>query len=97
MLSILDLDSHHRRVHDRILSARRLVGSETPWVVMADDTLRPTADELVALGAYGYCRKPPSIRDLRIMLRRAHESSSLKTELEGRASPPGDNYRFATA
>jgi DNA-binding NtrC family response regulator len=79
---ILDLDSHHRRVYDRILSARRLVGSETPWVIMADDALRSTADELVALGAYGYCRKPPSIRDLRIMLRRAHESSSLKTELE---------------
>ena len=49
---------------------------------MADDGLRATADELVRQGAFGYCRRPPSIRDLRIMLRRAHESSTLKRQRE---------------
>jgi DNA-binding NtrC family response regulator len=79
---ILDLDSHHDLVYERVQSARRLVGSQPPWIIMADDALRTTADELIGLGAYGYCRRPPSIRDLRIMLRRAHESSTLKTELQ---------------
>ncbi len=49
---------------------------------MADDNLRPTAVELVRLGSYGYCRKPPSVRDLKALLRRAHENSSLKQKLE---------------
>jgi DNA-binding NtrC family response regulator len=49
---------------------------------MADDGLRATADELVRQGAFGYCRRPPSIRDLRIMLQRAHESSTLKRQRE---------------
>ena len=42
-------------------------------VVMADDTLRATAAELVRLGAHSYCRKPPSIRDLKALLHRAYE------------------------
>ena len=42
--------------------------SRSPAVVMADDGLRSTAVELVRLGAYGYCRRPPSIRELKAML-----------------------------
>jgi DNA-binding NtrC family response regulator len=40
---------------------------------MADDALRATAAELVRLGAHSYCRKPPSIRDLKALLQRAYE------------------------
>ena len=79
---ILDLNSHHDLVQERIDCARRLIGSAPPLVIMADDGLRSAAGELVRLGAYGYCRRPPSIRDLRIMLLRAHESSSLRTQLQ---------------
>jgi DNA-binding NtrC family response regulator len=49
---------------------------------MVDDALRTTAVELVRLGAHGYCRKPPSVRDLKTMLRRAHENVSLKRQLQ---------------
>ena len=49
---------------------------------MADDGLRSTAVELVRLGAYGYCRRPPSIRELKAMLCRASENSSLKRQLQ---------------
>ncbi len=79
---LLDLNSHHEWVQERIDCAQRLAGSEPPWVIMADDGLRATANELVQQGAYGYCRRPPSIRDLRIMLLRAHESSALRTQLQ---------------
>ena len=79
---LLDLNSHHEMVQERIECARRLLDSPTPWVILADDGLRPTAVELVSVGAYGYCRRPPSIRDLRIMLQRAHEGLSLRSQLQ---------------
>jgi DNA-binding NtrC family response regulator len=80
-VAILDLDSNHPTLQQRITSCRRVVGSRISCVVMADDALRATAAELVRLGAYSYCRKPPSIRDLKAMLHRAHERCSLQREL----------------
>jgi DNA-binding NtrC family response regulator len=70
---ILDLDSSHDLLQHRIECCRRIAGSRISSVVMADDTLRATAAELVRLGAHSYCRKPPSIRDLKALLHRAHE------------------------
>jgi DNA-binding NtrC family response regulator len=75
---ILDLNSNHDSLPERIACARRMIVPDVAWIIMADDGLRATADELVHQGAFGYCRRPPSIRDLRIMLRRAFESSTLK-------------------
>jgi DNA-binding NtrC family response regulator len=80
-VTILDLDSDHPSLQQRIASCRRLVGSRGSSVIMADDALRATAAELVRLGAYSYCRKPPSIRDLKAVLHRAYERSSLQREL----------------
>jgi DNA-binding NtrC family response regulator len=70
---ILDLDSDHVSFQDRIACCRRIVRARVSSVVMADDTLRATAAELVRLGAHSYCRKPPSIRDLKALLHRAYE------------------------
>jgi DNA-binding NtrC family response regulator len=53
---------------------------------MADDGLRAAADELVRQGAFGYCRRPPSIRDLRIMLQRAHETTLKRPREQQRPS-----------
>jgi DNA-binding NtrC family response regulator len=78
---LLELDSDQDSLKQRLESARRIIASQMPVVVMASDTLRSTAVELVRQGAYGYCRRPPSIRDLKTMLLRAHENSSLKREL----------------
>src|ERR1017187_8272707 len=71
---ILDLDSKHDLLQERIGFARRLIASTVPSVVMADDGLRSTAFELVRAGAFGYCRRPPSIRELKTMLSRAYQS-----------------------
>jgi DNA-binding NtrC family response regulator len=70
---ILDLDSSHDSLQHRIACCRRIAGSRISSVVMADDALRATAAELVRLGAHSYCRKPPSIRDLKALLHRAYE------------------------
>jgi DNA-binding NtrC family response regulator len=79
---LLDLDSNQTSSQERLECSRRIVASQVPLVIMADDGRRSTAVELVQRGAYGYCRRPPSIRDLEAMLRRAHENSSLKQELQ---------------
>ena len=79
---LLNLDSNQDSLQQRLECSRSIIASQMPSVVMADDGLRSTAIELVRLGAYGYCRRPPSIRDLETMLLRAHENSSLKRELQ---------------
>jgi DNA-binding NtrC family response regulator len=79
---ILDLNSNHESLQERIGFSRRLIASNVPSIVMADDGLRSTAFELVRTGAFGYCRRPPSIRDLKTMLSRAYENSLLKRQLE---------------
>ena len=79
---ILDLNSNHGSLQERIGFSRELIASNLPSVVMADDGLRSTAFELVRSGAFGYCRRPPSIRDLKTMLSRAYENSSLKQQLQ---------------
>jgi DNA-binding NtrC family response regulator len=78
---ILDLNSNHDSSQARIGFSRRMTASDVPSVIMADDGLRSTASELVRTGAFGYCRRPPSIRDLKTMLNRAYENSSLKHQL----------------
>ncbi len=78
---ILDLYSNRDSLHDRLESSRRLIASQVPSLILAEDGLRSTAFELVRSGAFGYCRRPPSIRDLKTMLSRAFENSTLKQQL----------------
>jgi len=78
---LLDLHSNENTLQTRVDSARRLIAANVPAILMADDSLRSTAFELVRNGAFGYCRRPPSIRDLKTMLSRAVETSSLKQQL----------------
>ncbi|MGP8082715.1 MAG: sigma 54-interacting transcriptional regulator [Terracidiphilus sp.] len=78
---ILDLHSHNGSLQTRIECARRLIDSDVPAILMANDSLRSTAFELVRSGAFGYCRRPPSIRDLKTLLSRACETSALKQQL----------------
>jgi DNA-binding NtrC family response regulator len=79
---ILDLSSNCGSVKDRVELCRRIIGMQLPVVVLADDDMRSTALELVRLGAYGYCRRPPSIRELKAILSRASENSLLKRQLQ---------------
>lgn len=94
---ILDLSSNHNALPERIQVARELIASKIPAIVMADDGLRSTAFEMVRNGAFGYCRRPPSVRDLKTMLSRACENSALKRQLENvqqRLEDPGSCDRL---
>src|ERR1039457_3818043 len=79
---IVDLNSNRDSMKERVEFSRHLIATNVPVVVMADDGLRSTAFELVRNGAFGYCRRPPSIRDLKTMLNRACETFSLKQQLQ---------------
>jgi DNA-binding NtrC family response regulator len=84
---LLDLNSNHDGLKERIACASRLIESQATVVVLADDVLRSTASELVCEGAYGYCRRPPSIRELRTMLTRAYESTAVQTAANAAEEP----------
>ena len=79
---ILDLHASHDSLQERIGCARRLIAFQVPSIIMADDGLRSTAFELVRMGAFGYCRRPPSVRDLKTLLSRAYENSLLRQQLQ---------------
>jgi DNA-binding NtrC family response regulator len=54
----------------------------TPVIVMANDESRVQALDLVERGAHGYVRKPPVVRELKVLIRSACETRLLKGELE---------------
>ena len=70
---LLDLRSTYNDVDEFVEFAQELVDSGVTLIVLADDGQRMKANELVSQGAFGYCRVPPSLRELRILLRRACE------------------------
>jgi DNA-binding NtrC family response regulator len=81
-LVLLDLDGSEYLLQQRVEVCRELVAAQIPVVLLAADHQRPAAQELVDEGAFGYCRKPPALRELKIMLQRAQESSSLRKRLQ---------------
>ena len=82
LVAVLDLASNHIGLKERLEAGRRLIADGVTLLVLADDGLRTTANELVRQGAYGYCRRPPALRDLRIMLRRAYEAAERKQQFD---------------
>ncbi|MFZ0394257.1 MAG: sigma-54 dependent transcriptional regulator [Terracidiphilus sp.] len=74
---LLDLNSNHDGLKERIACATRLIEAQATVIVLADDVLRSTASDMVCQGAFGYCRRPPSIRELRLKLTQAYESVSV--------------------
>lgn len=81
---LLDLEPRQTPLSQKVECFTRIIESHESAVVilLAEDSLRSTAAELVRAGAYGYLRRPPSIRDLKAMVQRAVESSSLRRTLE---------------
>ncbi|MGB6975573.1 MAG: sigma-54 dependent transcriptional regulator [Terracidiphilus sp.] len=84
---ILDMSSSNRSVKERMECAGGILALQVPAVVMVEDALRSVAIELVRMGAFGYCRRPPSIRELKALLCRASENSVLKRQLQTTESP----------
>jgi len=86
-IALLDLHSTYDDVEEFVDIGQRLVDAGVTLIVLADDGQRLKANELLSSGAFGYCRRPPSLRELRLLLRRACEASSAGDAEE--ASEPG--------
>ena len=80
---LLDLDSEASS-GEQFKVLEEIGGAGVPAIILTDDGARPTASDLVQHGAYCYCRKPPNMRDLKVLLRWACEHAMMKRELEGR-------------
>ena len=80
-IAILDLNSAIGSLESRKELARTYIEANASLILLADDTMRTCASDLVKEGAYGYCRVPLHVAELKAMLRRAHETNQLKREL----------------
>lgn len=81
---LLDLDSESTDIEQQIRFFDELSSADVATVVLTDDAARPAAIDLVQRGAHSYCRKPPALRELKVILRRAYEYVAMKRELERR-------------
>jgi len=77
---ILDLDSDSTDQQRSFVEDMRF--QRMPVVVMADDDHREAAMDLVQRGVYDYFRKPPSLAELKIVVRRAYEHSRMGRDLD---------------
>src|SRR5579863_6489280 len=78
---ILDFDSDYSDLKKHLALFDEIESCSVPIVVMSDDKTRSTAQELMHRSAFDYFRKPPSLVELRVILRRAYEHACLKREL----------------
>jgi DNA-binding NtrC family response regulator len=74
---LVDLNAKNDRLQQAIEFTQRLIASGIPVVIMVGDAHRSIAFDLVRKGAFASCRRPPSIRELKVMLTRASEHSSV--------------------
>jgi DNA-binding NtrC family response regulator len=81
---LLDLDGNYFPVEDQAKLYDEIEESDVSVVAMADDESRSTATDLVQNGVFGYCRKPPAMREMRALIRRAYDHAMLKRELESK-------------
>lgn len=79
---VIDLSGKDSQAEEFLHEIGGLIASGIVCIILADVAMRSAATSLVRQGAYAYCHRPPSMRDLKIMLRRAHESCTLRRQLQ---------------
>jgi|GraSoiStandDraft_50_1057286.scaffolds.fasta_scaffold110206_1 DNA-binding NtrC family response regulator len=81
---LLDLDANYFDVEEQAKLYEEIAPADASVVAMADDESRSAATELVQNGVFGYCRKPPAMREMRALIRRAYDHAMMKRELESK-------------
>ena len=79
---ILDFDRNYISSEQQLTFLNGLGDSQVPIVVMTDDLRRSTTTEFLIRGAYDSIGKPPSLPELKIVLRRAYERALMERELD---------------
>jgi DNA-binding NtrC family response regulator len=86
---LLDLDSENSSIETHVDVFNDVNHTGTTVVILTDDGGRPTAIDLVQRGAHSYCRKPPAMRELKAIMRRAYEHAVMKRQLETKHNQAG--------
>jgi two-component system response regulator AtoC len=89
-LVILDLDSQPGSQETIFPLLAEIKPFSVPILVMADDSTRSLALQLLEHGVYDYFLKPPNLTEVKIILSRAHDHSQLKQRLKAIAASPDD-------
>jgi DNA-binding NtrC family response regulator len=78
---LVDIESANANfdTHPEWIAALNQTGAMV--VVLTDDEGRPYAVDLIARGAFNYCRNPPAMRELKAIIHRAYEHATMKREL----------------
>lgn len=77
-VAVLDLNSTHDSLEVRTAFVQRLNASGVPSVVLADEKVQASAQELVRVGAFGHSPRPLSLSDLESKIVGAYQSSFIK-------------------
>lgn len=88
---LLDLDANFGDIDGQTQLFDEVSDADLAVVVMTEDAARATAIELVQRGAHGYCRKPPALRELKSIIRRAAEYTAMKRQLAGHQVTPSSS------
>jgi DNA-binding NtrC family response regulator len=80
-VSVLDCDLNYGPLEEQLALCEQIGDGGTPIVVMTDDLRRSTAIEFLRRGAFDCIRKPPSLVELKVAIRRAYEHEEMKREL----------------
>jgi len=79
---VLDFDRNYSSFEQQTAFLNEVAGYRVPIVVMTDDLRRSTTTEFLMRGAYDCIGKPPSLPELKVVVRRAYERALLEKELE---------------
>lgn len=79
---VLDFDTNYSSLQEQLTFYDQIGDCQNPVVIMTDDQRRSTALEFRQRGAFDCIRKPPSLIELKVVLRRAHEHAAMQRELE---------------
>jgi DNA-binding NtrC family response regulator len=79
---VLDCDSNCAALAEQLAFYDEISDVPVPVVVMTDGVSRAAAAEFLRRGAWDCVRKPPSLDEFRVVVRRAHEHALMKAELE---------------
>lgn len=75
---ILDLSATDEPTPDRLAFCTEMLGTSVAVLVMTDDDRRAVGNDLIQEGAFACFRKPPALREVRVLACRAYEFAQSK-------------------
>ncbi len=78
---LLDFDSNYSSLAEQLAFCDKLSDCPIPIIVITDDLRRSSTTEFLLRGAFDCIRKPPSLLELKVVIRRAYDHFALKAEL----------------